>query len=341
MKKAKKVALIVALILVVAGAALFAAGFAMMDFDFKGVSSMKYTTPYPITEDFSSIDINVSVSDIAFIVSEDGESRVECYEDDRLIHTVAVNDGVLCIGEQKSFNIFNFTSINFDNGPRVTLYLSRTQFDTLNIKSDTSLIVVPREFSFEIANIDTNVGNVSYTAPTARSLYVKATTGRITVSDISLGGDIRLQASTGNVTLTAARAEGNIYVRTTTGKLHLESLECTRLEAQSSTGNQSISDVTCGEIYAHASTGHASFTNVISRGGMNIETDTGNIKLDRCDGAELYVETDTGHVTGTLLSDKIFLTHSDTGRISVPKSVTGGKCEINTDTGNITITIAE
>lgn len=46
-----------------------------------------------------------------------------------------------------------------------------------------------------------------------------------------------------------------------------------------------------------------------------------------------------GNVKGTLLTNKVFITHTDTGRVNVPKTVTGGKCEINTDTGNIKIDI--
>jgi hypothetical protein len=61
------------------------------------------------------------------------------------------------------------------------------------------------------------------------------------------------------------------------------------------------------------------------------------LDLDLCD--EIYLKTDTGDVSGFLLSDKIFIAESDTGRISVPKTFTGGKCEVKTDTGNIKITV--
>jgi hypothetical protein len=40
-----------------------------------------------------------------------------------------------------------------------------------------------------------------------------------------------------------------------------------------------------------------------------------------------------------LLSEKVFITKSDTGRIDVPETVTGGKCKITTDTGSIRIYI--
>ena len=51
------------------------------------------------------------------------------------------------------------------------------------------------------------------------------------------------------------------------------------------------------------------------------------------------MKTDTGDVTGSLLSDKIFLAESDVGSVDVPKTTTGGVCEIRTDTGKIAITI--
>jgi hypothetical protein len=40
-----------------------------------------------------------------------------------------------------------------------------------------------------------------------------------------------------------------------------------------------------------------------------------------------------------LYSEKIFFTETDTGDIRVPKSTSGGVCEIKTDTGDITFTI--
>lgn len=339
MKKSAIVAIIVAAILLVAGTALFLAGFAMMNFNFKGMTDMKYTTQtHKITEDFSSISIKISVADIAFIVSDSGESRVECYENDKHIHTVAVNDGVLCIGEKKSFNVFNFINIDFDH-PRVTLYLTRTEYDSLHINSDTSLIVVPREFSFGGCNIQNRTGNVSYTAPTATGLSIKTTTGRIMVSDISVSENIYLQANTGHVTLTSAQVGGHLFVHTTTGRIHLEDVDCGHVDLESSTGDKTVLRLNCASLISESSTGRSSFTDVIAEGKISIDADTGDVKLERCDAAELSIETDTGDVSGSLLSEKIFYAETDTGRIRVPHTTGGGKCEVTTDTGDITFTV--
>jgi hypothetical protein len=44
-------------------------------------------------------------------------------------------------------------------------------------------------------------------------------------------------------------------------------------------------------------------------------------------------------VKGSLLTDKIFVTQSDTGKVDVPETVSGGKCKVTTDTGDIRIEI--
>lgn len=44
-------------------------------------------------------------------------------------------------------------------------------------------------------------------------------------------------------------------------------------------------------------------------------------------------------MTGSLLSDKIFFAQSDVGSVDVPKTTTGGICEITTATGAIEMTI--
>ena len=49
--------------------------------------------------------------------------------------------------------------------------------------------------------------------------------------------------------------------------------------------------------------------------------------------------TDTGDVRGSLLSEKVFIVNTDTGRKEVPDTITGGRCEITTDTGDVKITI--
>ena len=78
---------------------------------------------------------------------------------------------------------------------------------------------------------------------------------------------------------------------------------------------------------------------VIASGNYNIKRSTGKMNFTDCDANELYIKTSTGDIKGNLLTNKIFITESDTGKINVPKSTKGGICEISTDTGDIMIEI--
>ena len=125
-------------------------------------------------------------------------------------------------------------------------------------------------------------------------------TGRITAGDITCAGDVTVTVSTGKATLT---------------------------------------DVSCLDLISDGSTGDLVLTNVVATGKFFIERSTGDVRFDACDAAELLIETDTGDVEGSLLTEKIFLVESDTGRINVPRTTSGGKCEITTDTGDVKIVI--
>ena len=85
------------------------------------------------------------------------------------------------------------------------------------------------------------------------------------------------------------------------------------------------------------STGDISLNSVIAVEKFSVERSVGDVKFISCDAAEIYVKTDTGDITGNLLSNKVFITHTATGNVDVPKTAEGGRCEITTDTGDIKI----
>jgi len=107
-----------------------------------------------------------------------------------------------------------------------------------------------------------------------------------------------------------------------------------------STGKAYLTDIACKSVISSGSTGDISLDHVIAAERFSINRSTAGIRLDSADAAEIFMETDTGDVTGTLLTDKVFITQTDTGGVDVPKTETGGRCEIITNTGNIRISVA-
>lgn len=262
-------------------------------------SSKLMTAKYDVSEEFKDIQITTKTASIEFIPSEDGKTSIICHEPENRKHTVSVKDGVLVITLNDTRKWYEFIGIDFYS-PKITVYLPQREYGNLNIHASTGNTTLPDGFTFE-------------------GVSVKASTGDISVNGI-VADMLNLSVSTGNITVENSICSKDVKIEVSTGKTNLTNIQCKNLISDGDTGNITL-------------------TNVLASEKFDIERDTGKVRLNGCDAGEIYIETDTGSVTGTLLSEKVFITKSDTGKIDVPKTVTGGRCEIETDTGNIIITI--
>ena len=150
---------------------------------------------------------------------------------------------------------------------------------------------------------------------------------------------LSIKESTGDVSILNNFKFDSIDITVSTGDINIENVTAGSIGIKVSTGDTFLTNVTCESLASTGSTGDITMSGVIASGKFSIERSTGDVKFDKCDAAEIFVLTDTGDVTGTLLSEKIFFPDSDTGKIDVPKTTSGGKCEITTDTGDIKIRI--
>ncbi len=132
---------------------------------------------------------------------------------------------------------------------------------------------------------------------------------------------------------------GALSVKASTGDIRIQNVCADTLDLSVSTGEVVITDTKCKNLISNGSTGDISLNNVITDEKFALERSTGDIEFENCDATEIYIITDTGDVEGSLLSDKVFITRTDTGEVDVPNSINGGRCEITTDTGDIEIEI--
>lgn len=159
------------------------------------------------------------------------------------------------------------------------------------------------------------------------------------LSDIGRTGNIKVKATTGDIRVENVSAD-SLDISVSTGTVTVSNVTCHNdISIDVSTGDTYLSDISCKNIVSDGSTGYISLSNVIADDEFSIERSTGDIKFKDCDASEIYAATSTGNVTGSLLTDKIFITKSSTGDINVPKTTTGGVCEISTHTGDINIKI--
>lgn len=320
MRKHARIWLIVATSLILIGGVIFVGMLAILNWDFTKLSTNKYeTNEHEILESFSSISVDTDTADIKFVPSEGASCSVVCYEQKNMKHSVAVKDGVLCIEAVDTRKWYEHIGIHFGT-PSVTVYIPQGEYGTLSVKSDTGDVEIPNAFSFETIDITESTGDVTNRASATKAINIKTSTGRIALENLS-AGSLALSVSTGNVTASGVTCEGDLTVKVSTGKANL-------------------TDVTCKNLCSDGSTGDISLTNVIASEMISVERSTGDIKFTACDAAEIVLETDTGDVIGTLLSPKVFVAKTDTGKVNVPESVSGGRCKITTDTGNIKVEIA-
>lgn len=290
------------------------------NWDFTRLSTIKYeTNTHQIKDEFNSISLKTETADVDFVSSEDGKCKVVCYEPKNAKHSVTVQDGTLTINAVDERKWYEHMGITFDS-PKVTVYIPQGEYGALSVKSSTGNVAMAKHFKFESINISTSTGDVKCLASTSEKMKLKTTTGNIRVENAS-AGTLDLSVSTGKVTVSNVNCERGVTVSVSTGKTYL-------------------TDIACQNITSSGSTGNISLENVLATERFSIERSTGHVKFDSCDAAEIFVETDTGDVTGSLLSEKVFIIETSTGDVSVPQSITGGKCEINTSTGDIRISIS-
>lgn len=319
MKKGTIFWIIVATVLLIGGLIMFTTVMSANNWDFGKLSTSEYVeNTYTISEDFSDISINTETADITFKLADDGKCKVECYEDEYAKHTVKVEDNTLNIKVKNEKPWYLYIGVNF-NSPKLTVYLPKAEYGTLFINETTGDVTVPKDFSFKNIDITASTGDMKINATVADNGKIHTSTGVISVEDTT-AGSLDLSASTGEIIITDVVCSGDIITDVSTGRNDLTNVECKNLKSNGSTGEVVLK-------------------NVIASGKFTIERSTGSVVFDGSDAKEIFVDTSTGSVTGTLLTDKVFITDTSVGSVNVPKTTSGGKCEIYTSTGSINIEI--
>lgn len=300
MSRATKIWLAVAALLVAAGILLFAAVMGGLRWNFRDLSTNRYET--------NSYTVTEAFDQLSV--------RVDTAD----VRFVSANDGkcrVECYEDPKAKHIVSvegdtlvivvenqkawYDYIGIHFGsPRVTVYLPQGEYGSLVLEGNT--------------------GDVECAALAAGLLKIKTDTGDISVENTDVGA-LELTVSTGEIEVSDVTCRGDATVKVSTGEVELEEVVCKNFTSTGSTGSISLEQVLVTE-------------------KLSVQRSTGDVYFERSDAGEIVVKTDTGNVRGSLLSEKLFIARSDTGKVHVPGTTTGGRCEITTDTGDILLELA-
>lgn len=299
MKTAKKVWIIIAVCLIVLGAIIGAVSLAMMNFDFANLNTEKFIESEQLIDE----DFNNIKIDV-----KTSDIKFMLSNDEKC--------RVICLDTDKTKHIVTVNNgtllISVEDSRKwydyigisfgntsLTVVLPQDSYAALNITADTSDIIIPKDFTFD-------------------SIDIKGSTG-----------DINCKSSVTN----------DLKITLSTGETRLENITVGNIELKASTGDTYLTNVNCNSLSSSADTGYIKLQNVDAGKNLSITRSTGDVKFEQCDADDISIKTDTGDVEGSLRTSKIFVCKTDTGSISVPDTTEGGKCEIITDTGDITISV--
>ena len=132
-----------------------------------------------------------------------------------------------------------------------------------------------------------------------------------------------------------------VSLESVSGSVHMYAQAEKALKAESKSGRVTIENASPEQLNAKPSSGRIELTDVIAEKDLFVKNTSGSVNLDGCDAGGISIETTSGAVKGTLLTDKIFMASSSSGRVEIPRSNLGGDCEITTTSGSIRIEIEE
>jgi hypothetical protein len=318
MNKNLKLWLILAAVLVAAGLLMMFVAMSAYHWDFTQLNTVPFeTNTYTLSEAFHSLTLDTSAADISIVPSASSKCQVVCSEPENLRHSVAVLDGTLTIQEIDTRKWNQYIGFSFGSS-QITVYLPQAEYQTLYIRESTGDVEIAEDFSFQNIDIKVSTGDITNYASASNITKIQTSTGYIRVEGVSTS-TLELVVSTGNATVVDT--------------------QCNTLVSRGSTGDLILKNVTAIDTFRiERSSGDVTFE-VSNADQIYVETDAGDVTFDTSDAGQIYLETDTGDVRGSLQSPKVFLIETDTGDIDVPKSTSGGLCEISTDTGDIEITV--
>ena len=317
MKRRTAIWMIVGGTLILLGCMIFLGVMTMYKWDFSKLSTVKYeSNEHTVTEPYRGISIRTVSADIVLVPSDGSDTTVTCYEEVNVRHTVSVKDSVLVIEVHDTRKWYEHIGIVFQQ-PKITVSLPEGIYGALQIHAVTGDVSIPKGFEFESIDISEKTGDITVRSSVSGSAKIRATTGDIRAEQL-FAGSLALSVTTGEISVSDVTCGGDLCLNVTTGEGELCNIRCRNFTSSGTTGSLSLE-------------------NLIAEECLSVERVTGDVRLDGVDAAELFIKTSTGSVTGTVLSEKIFLAHASTGRVDVPHTASGGKCEITTTTGNIRI----
>lgn len=332
-----KIFVILGLILLVAGVAVFVGGMTAGGWNFSILNTVRYTQKSYDAEgavtsvhiEYSDASIYVEYSETAERVHIDYPVRLNERDEESAQIEITEEGGTLAVIEHVDWekNLFQWS---LGNSPAVRIVLPAGQ----NIALD----------------LYTQNGSVSLNADgeALPSLDLHSNNGSISVSGtLTVAEDAAFQTDNGSVNVSGVSAARDLTLRTSNGSVRAENISADSLEARSSNGSLRLADIAAADSLT-AKTAHGSvelFGNVTAK-MLTVSTSAGDIAMHdgMIDAQEIAMTTELGSIEAEgsafagAQSDYTVLVSTGMGSSNVSASSGGSrKLTLSTNLGDIRV----
>ena len=276
MKKTVKVAVVI----LIAGAVLALAGFAMAGFDFGNLNAggALVERTFEAEGDVTKVFVAEQGANVEIVPSADGRARVTCAENEAFCYDITEEDGVLRV-EKRDLR-----------GGTLGMYFGFWQEGTLTVE-------VPSE---TLLDVETDSGDIRMTGGTEGLTYsiasLRSDNGDVYVENVRAGEGESLETSDamGDV------QPGDITVETGSGNISVEGAQVVGLSAMTANGAVALRDIRAEGIFATARNGAIRMEG-ITTGSLTASTENDDVLFSGVEATELILlQTDNGDIRGQL-----------------------------------------
>ena len=273
-----KIWLIAALLVILAGCILFAAGMSGLVWDFENLSTEQFeTNAHTVHEDFQYISVTAGTADISVLPSMDKQVSVVCYESTTEKHAVFVENKTLTVQLEDHSHWYEHIGIAFDS-PKITIYLPQEVYGALSVTVSTGSITVTEDFQFDVLDLTATTGDIRAEGLTAGKIEVSASTGQVFLRNITCK-TLRSRGNTGDMALENVTAAETIHITRSTGSILFDRCDAPDITAVTDTGDITGSLRSGKVFHTSADTGKVDVPKDAPGGTCEVSTDTGDISL--------------------------------------------------------------
>lgn len=268
----------VAILLIVTGALIFVGAMATLGFDFSRLSTEKYeTNTYEVSEEFDKISVDVNTTDIEFVLTDSETCKVICNEQEKVKHSVKVEEGMLVINVVDTRDWKEHIGISIGT-MKMTIYLPREQYTSLFVGTDTGDIKLAG-FSTEEIELTTTTGDMNINDITVEeTVCIKTDTGRVSLTHV-VCNNFSAESDTGTIILKDVTADTSFRIETDTGDVKLDGCDAAQIYIKTDTGDVTGSLLSEKVFIVETSTGDINVPKNTTGDKCEIITSTGDVKI--------------------------------------------------------------